>query len=182
MTEWREKKYRSDETWAMVRRAWESGETAQSCARRFDVGMDNLWRRRAKEGWERRTPDDRPPEPVEGWGRHAERKMAEFELRRDTERAVATALAEAMAGGAMDGVPLWHAGFVLAWREARLPPGATAGDRAWAIGRRDWTDGFWGEDGRLLAVTWLDELTLRHNRAEWREDAGLPDGAAEDWP
>jgi hypothetical protein len=181
MTSWRETKYRSDETWEQVRRAWESGETASSVARRFDVGIDNLWRRRAKEGWERRMPDDRPPEPVEGWNRYAERKLVEFELRRDMERAVAAALAEAMSGGGLDGVPLWHAGFVLAWRAEHLPPETAARDRAWAAGRRGWTSVFWDEDGRMLPLNRLDAITMRHNRAEWRAHAGLPDGAAETW-
>ncbi|MDZ4364641.1 hypothetical protein [Brevundimonas sp.] len=44
-------KIRSGHIWEEVRRAWEAGETAASVARRYDVGMDNLWRRRAKEGW-----------------------------------------------------------------------------------------------------------------------------------
>lgn len=182
MTEMNTRKIRPEAVWAEARKAWEGGETARSVARRYDVGVPALWKRREAEGWRRPYPAEGPVEPAEGWRMHAQRRLAEFEHRRDEMRAVATVLAEAMAGGGLDTVPLWHAGFVLAWREAHLPPGATAGDRAWAVGRRDWIDGFWGEDGRLLAVTWLDELTLRHNRAEWREDAGLPDGAAEDWP
>jgi hypothetical protein len=43
-------KLRSEETWAEVRRGWERGETGASLARRYDVGLANLWRRRAAEG------------------------------------------------------------------------------------------------------------------------------------
>ena len=56
--EYEDRKYRSDETWAEVRRAWEQGETGASLAKRYDVGLANLWRRRAAEGWERRKERD----------------------------------------------------------------------------------------------------------------------------
>ena len=182
MIEMNQRKIRPEAVWAEVRKAWEGGETARSVAKRYDVGVHTLWKRREAEGWKRPYPGAGPVEPAEGWNMHVQRKLAEFELRRDEVRAVATALAEAMAGGAMDGVPLWHAGFVLAWRAEHLPPETAARDRAWAAGRRGWTSVFWDEDGRLLPLARLDDLTLHHNRAEWREDAGVPDGAAEGWP
>ena len=65
---YRVRKLRSDETWAEVRRAWEAGETAALLARRYDVGLDNLWRRRASEGWERRRGAD-PAEADDGHAR-----------------------------------------------------------------------------------------------------------------
>lgn len=182
MTSWRESKYRSDDTWEQVRRAWESGETAQSCARRFQVGMDTLWKRRAKENWRRDRGEDPAPEPVEGWDRFAARKMDAFELRLESERALATALAQAMTGGPMDSVPLWHAGFVLGWRAEHLSPEAAARDRAWASAKPEWVQTLWDADGRLKPQETLDALTLRANREAWREDAGLPDGVAEGWP
>ena len=178
---YRVRKLRSDETWAEVRRAWEAGETAALLARRYDVGLDNLWRRRASEGWERRRGADPSPEPVEGWDRHAERRMAEFEVRLEETRMLATKLAEAMQGGPLDQTPLWHLGFVLTWREEALGPDVGVRDRAWAS-RYGWTWDLWDEDGRLHPLPHLDAVILEANRAAWREDAGLPDGAAEDWP
>jgi len=175
------RKLRSDDTWSEVRRAWEAGETAASLARRYDVGLANLWRRRASEGWERRERPDPEPEPVEGWERYAERRMVEFEQRLEETRLLATKLAEAMRGGPMDQTPLWHLGFVLAWREANLTPETAAHDRAWAS-RYGWTSGLWDEAGRLHPTPDLDAVTLESNREAWREDAGLPAGVAEDWP
>lgn len=178
---YRRRKLRSEDTWAEVRRAWEAGETAASLARRYDVGLDNLWRRRASEGWERRRTADPAPEPVEGWGLYAERRMAEFECRLEETRLLATKLAEAIQGGPLDETPLWHLGFVLAWREKALGPVTGARDRAWAS-RHGWTSALWDEAGRLHPVSQLDAVTLQANREAWREDAGLPAGAAEDWP
>lgn len=175
------RKLRSDDTWAEVRRAWEAGETAASLVRRYDVGLANLWRRRTAEGWHRRRAADPEPEPVEGWDRHAERKWSEFEYRREETRMLAVKLAEAMQGGPLEGVPLWHVGFVLAWRADRLPPDVAARDRAWAS-RHDWTGAMWDAAGRLQPLSELDAVTLEANRDAWREDAGLPDGVAEDWP
>lgn len=40
-------KIRDEDTWAEIRRGWEQGETGASLARRYDVGLANLWRRRA---------------------------------------------------------------------------------------------------------------------------------------
>lgn len=172
---------RSDEYWAEIRRAWEGGATGASLARRYDVGLANLWRRRAEEAWERTPKPDPVPEPVEGWERHAERKRDAFEHQLNETRAVATTLAGAMAGGGLDGVPLWHLGFVLKWREEHLTAETAARDRDWAR-RYGWTAGMWDADGRLESLKWLDGVTLHANRDAWREDAGLPEGAAGDWP
>lgn len=54
-------KIRSPETWRQVREAWEAGESGSSCARRFDVGLANLWRRRDAEGWTRPEPETVAP-------------------------------------------------------------------------------------------------------------------------
>lgn len=172
---------RSDEYWAEIRRAWEGGATGASLAKRYDVGLANLWRRRAEESWERKPQPDPVPEPVEGWERYAEKKRDEFAFRLEETRALATTLAESMAGGGLDGVPLWHLGFVLKWREAHLTAETAARDRDWAR-RHGWTGKMWDEEGRLEPLMWLDGVTLFANRDAWREDAGLPEGAAEDWP
>ena len=175
------RKIRSDDTWDEVRRAWEGGETGASLARRFDVGLDNLWRRRATEGWERRKEPDPVPEPPEGWDRYARGKMKAFQLQRDETRAVAVKLAEAMAGGPLVAVPLWHVGFVLAWRAEHLGDETAARDREGA-GQYGWTGRFWDADGRLRDLATLDAVTLEANSDAWRDDAGLPDGVAADWP
>lgn len=172
---------RSDEYWAEIRRAWEQGATGASLAKRYDVGLANLWRRRAEESWERVPKPDPVPEPVEGWERFAEKQRDAFEFRLGETRAVATKLAEAMAGGALEAVPLWHLGFVLKWREAHLTAETAARDRDWAR-RHGWTAGMWKETGELHHQAWLDGVTLQANRGAWREDAGLPAGVAEDWP
>lgn len=181
MTAWRETKFRDDETWAAVRRAWEDGETAASCARRFDVGLANLWRRRASEGWSRERPEDPTPEPVEGWTRYAARKQAEFERRLEDERATAECLLAAMSGGPIGDVPLWHLGFVLAWRAARSAPEVGAGDRELNAGQ-PWAAAIWGPDGTIRPQAVMDLALARLHREEWRREAGLPDGAAEGWP
>lgn len=183
MDEGRPRKLRSEDTWDEVRRAWEAGETGASLALRYDVGLANLWRRRASEGWRRRREADPRPEPLEGWDRYARRKLDEFEVRLEETRLLAGKLAEAMtAGGPLEGVPLWHVGYVLAWREERLGAETAKADRNWMTGRHEWARSFWRADGGLKAVGYLDAATLEANRAEWREDAGLPDGVAESWP
>ncbi|WP_162998088.1 hypothetical protein [Brevundimonas lutea] len=177
----REIKRRDAETWEAVRRAWEGGETAASCARRFDVGMANLWRRRAAEGWGRGRAPDPVPEPAEGWGRWARARLAAFEQERAEARRLAETLMAAMAGGPMDGVPLWDVGYVLDWRAGRLGPETAAADREWAR-KYPWMDAFWGEDGRLRRVSVLDRVVLTARRDDWRADMGLPEGAAVDVP
>ena len=175
------RKLRSHETWRAVRRAWEDGETGASLARRFDVGLANLWRRRASEGWERGRDEDPTPEPAQGWERYALGRMETFERGLEETRLLATALAKAMAGGSLKGVPLWHVGFVLTWRAEHLGAETAARDRNW-MGRHSWAGGVWDADGRLRNVGYLDAVTLTANRAAWREDMGLPEGAAEGWP
>jgi hypothetical protein len=181
MARWYQPKIRDRDTWDEVRRAWEGGETGASLARRYDVGLANLWRRRASEGWERGKAPDPVPEPPEGWDRYAQGKMKAFQLQRDETRAVAVKLAEAMAGGPLEAVPLWHVGFVLAWRAGHLGDETAARDREGA-GRHGWTGAFWDADGRLRDLETLDAVTLEANSDAWRDDAGLPDGAAADWP
>ena len=63
----------------------------------------------------------------------------------------------------------------------RLTAETAARDRDWAR-RHGWTQKMWDEHGRLEPLMWLDGVTLHANRDAWREDAGLPHGAAEDWP
>lgn len=181
MYEGHPRKLRCEDTWRAVRRAWEAGETGASLAQRYDVGLANLWRRRASEGWKRRATADPDPEPPEGWDGYARRKQAEFEYHLEEARLLAVKLAEAMQGGPLEQVPVWHLGFVLEWRTENLPPGTAAADRAWAI-RHGWTGAFWSESGWLHPLSYLDEVTLQANRDAWREDAGLPPGAAESWP
>lgn len=181
MARWYGAKIRDRETWDEVRRAWERGETGASLARRYDVGLANLWRRRAAEGWERRRGPDPVPEPPEGWDRYARGRMEAFQLRRDETRAVAVKLAEAMAGGPLEGVPLWHAGFVLAWRAEHLGAETAARDREGA-GKHGWTGRFWTTAGWMRELEVLDAITLEANRDAWRDEARLPDGRAEDWP
>ena len=180
------RKLRDHDTWGEVRRAWEAGETGASLARRYDVGLANLWRRRASEGWVRRKGPDPRPEPLEGWDRYAERQMGAFEHRRDETRLLARALAHAMQGGAMqggalDGVPLWHAGPVLIWRAEHLGPEVAAADRDY-FRKYAWADDFWDAEGRLEPLWVLDQVTLEANREAWREEVGLPPGVAEAWP
>ena len=181
MTAWRDAKFRDEETWAAVRRAWEDGETAASCARRFDVGMANLWRRRASESWERGRPADPAPEPVEGWGRYAARRQAEFDRRLEEERALAEALCRAMSGGPIGEVPIWHLGFLLAWRARHLAPEVSAGDRE-RNREQAWAAAIWAEDGAMRQQTAMDYQLTQLHRDEWRREAGLPDGAAPGYP
>jgi hypothetical protein len=181
MYEGQARKIRCEDTWRAVRRAWEVGETGASLAQRYDVGLANLWRRRASEGWKRRPPAEPDPEPAEGWHRYAQRKQAGFEYRREETRLLAVKLAEAMRGEPLAQVPVWHLGFVLEWRAENLPPDQAARDREWALSH-GWTAAFWSDTGWLHPLSYLDEVTLQANRDDWREDAGLPPGVAEAWP
>ena len=175
-------KFRSEETWAEVRRGWEQGETAASLARRYDVGLANLWRRRAAEGWGRAKERDPVPQPVGGWRGSAARKRGGCGFQLGETRRVAVKLAEAMAGGSLQQVPLWHLGFVLDWRAEHLTAETAARDRDWAR-RYGWTQEMWNEEtGRLYPLPWLDNITLRANAATFREDIGLPEGVEEGWP
>ena len=177
------RKIRSEEVWRQARRAWEGGETAASVARRFDVGLANVWRRRSSEGWSREAPEDRAPEPPEGWRRFAERRLAEFDEALARERALAGRLAAMMTGEPVEDAPLWHLGFVYRWRAEHLGPEVAAQDRARAAARGDpLAEAFWEADGGLRPLAELDHALVKLERAEWRAWAGLPDGAAEAWP
>ncbi len=181
--DWSDQKIRSDESWDEIRRCWEAGETGASLARRYQVGLANLWRRRASESWRRPERVDAKPEPVEGWDRWARARLDEFELRLAEQRALAMTLAEAMTGaGPPVGTPLWHVGFVLEWRAEHLGAEAAAKDRAWLMEKHPWAEGFWDEEGRLRRAGYVDMLILMANREAWREETGVPDGVAEDVP
>lgn len=157
MSRWNEPKIRSDETWAEVRRAWEGGETGASVARRYDVGLANLWRRRASEGWERRQPWDPEPEPVEGWDRYGDRKLEEWEAQLEATRALALDLIAALEGGPMD-CSVWHLGWVYRMRAERLGPETAAADRE-AAKDKPWADLFWKPEGGLWRQGRLDDET-----------------------
>ena len=86
------RKIRSDAVWAEVRKAWEDGETARSVARRYDVGVHALWKRREAEGWARPEPKAGPVEPAEGWGAYVQTRRDAFEARLADARALAEVL------------------------------------------------------------------------------------------
>lgn len=77
MDHYRLRKYRGPETWARVREAYCAGEPGPSVALRFDVGLANIRKKAAREGWTRRHvaeaidlkpirgEPDRPPPPWE---------------------------------------------------------------------------------------------------------------------
>ena len=175
----RGQKVRDDDTWRQVRRAWEGGETAQSCARRFDVGMDNLWRRRAKENWTRGRAEAPVPEPVIGWDRHAADLLHAFQDRMAEVRELALHLADTLAGRQIEDLNAWHLGFLIHQRAQRLGPETAAEDRAKALARGDdWVDDVWEADGRLKPLWVIDEALMRRFRDDWRRTQGLPDGVA----
>jgi hypothetical protein len=185
MSRWASPKIRSEETWAEVRRAWEAGETAASAAERYDVGLANLWRRRASERWRRgpgmRGDCDPSPIPPEGWDRHGERKLEAFVAQRDDARELARDMLRMMDGGPMETAPMWHVTFLYRWRADHLGAEVEALDRTRAEGR-PWAEAFWDDEGRLRPLWVLDEEMLRLHRAEWRGQMGLPDGEAEGVP
>jgi len=181
MTEGTGRKIRSEDTWDEVRRAWEGGETGASLARRYDVGLANLWRRRASEGWERRQEPDPAPEPPEGWDRYAERELDRFEARLKAERTLAMDLVRVMQGGPIGEAPLWHATFLYDWRARHLGAEVAAADRERARAH-PWADALWADDGRLKPLHQTDAIMLMLHRDVWREQVGLPKGAAEGVP
>lgn len=181
--DWSDQKIRSDESWAEIRRCWEAGETGASLARRYQVGLANLWRRRASENWTRPERVEDKPEPIEGWPRWARERLEVFERQMAETRAVAMTLADGMRGEDPPvGVPLWHVGFVLEWRAEHLGDAVAAKDREWLTGKHPWTEPFWDDEGRLGRSGYLDAVTLMANRDAWREEMGLPAGVAEDVP
>ena len=146
-----ERKYRSEETWWEVRRAWERGETAASLALRYDVGLANLWRRRAAEGWQRRREADPAPAPLEGWDRYAQRRMDEFEAHLTETRDLARQLCRVMRGDYPGDVSVWHLGFLLIFRAEHLGPETAAADRKDFDGER-WAPALWDATGALRAI------------------------------
>jgi transposase-like protein len=177
-----ERKVRDWDTWQAVRRAWEAGETAASVARRFDVGLANLWRRRACEGWERGRGPDPTPEPPQGWDRWADEQFERFLQRLAAERDVARALLAGLRGetGGRE-MPLWHVGFYYAWRAAELGAEVAEADRE-RCKAAPWASAVWDAQGRIRPQPHIDYALTRMHRADWRREVGLPDGVAEAWP
>lgn len=175
------RKIRPDSVWAEVRKAWEGGETARSVAKRYDVGVHALWKRREAEDWKRPDPKLGPVEPAEGWDALAERRMAEFEAKLAEVRELALVLWRAMEGERGLEMEAWHMGFVLHQRAERLGPQAAAEDRE-RYRDADWAFGVWDADGRLYPLSEIDWVMVRQFRDDWRRWAGLPPGAAEDLP
>ena len=164
----------------MIRRGWEQGETGASLAQRFEVGLANLWRRRASEGWRRAKPEDRVPEPLEGWSRHVAQALMAFEARLAEERLMAERLAGAMVGGSEGDLPLWHLGFIMHWRAGRLGPERAARDAE--IGRAtDWGAWVWNEDGALRPLDDIDHRLMQANREALRETLGGLPKTADRW-
>jgi hypothetical protein len=170
-------KIRSEQTWNEVRRAWERGETAASLALRYDVGLSNLWRRRAAEGWRRLRPDDPRPEPVEGWAQYARNQREAFDARLADVRDLAACLEGAMADDRLRAAPLWHIPWLYRRRADVLGPEAEARDRARARETdQPWAEAFWDADGRLRPLEVLDAEMARLHPEELREALGLPEG------
>lgn len=178
------RKIRCEDTWWEIRRAWERGETGASLALRYDVGLANLWRRRASEGWRRPRPgEDPPPEPVEGWVRHARRQREAFDLRLQDARDLAQCLVEAMRDERLMQAPLWHIPWLYHWRAERLGTEAAARDRDRARETgQPWAEAFWREDGSLRPLEDLDEEMARLHPEELRAELGLPQGVEMETP
>lgn len=175
------RKLRSEDTWAEIRRGWEQGETGASLAKRYQVGLANLWRRRASEAWVRRTEKDPIPEPLEGWDEYARRKYDAFEAEMEEVRVLAQSLLAFMRGEPMTEAPLWHLAFLFAFRAEHL--GAETAEQDWKrAGNQPWADCVWDRDGRLKPLASAEYAILQMHRDDWRRQMGLPDGAAEDYP
>lgn len=170
------RKIRSEAVWAAVREAWEAGETARVLAKRYDVGVHALWKRRQAEGWARPDPKAGPVEPAEGWDSYAQKKRDAFETRLEEVRELAGDLYRVLTSERVDEAPLWHLSFIYHWRAEHLGAQVAAADyqrakdRAWC--------GFWDDDGRLKSLSRMDREMMRLNREDWREEAGLPPGVA----
>lgn len=175
------RKIRPDAVWAEVRKAWEGGETARSVAKRYDVGVPALWKRREAEGWARPEPALGPVEPAEGWDAFAARERTRFGDDLERTRELALDLVRALKGGPIGEATLWHVGFLYRERAALLGPEVAAADREKARAHA-WGEAFWDAEGRLKPQWELDELMIRLHAKTWREAVGLPDGVAPDWP
>lgn len=174
----RRRKVVDEDTWAKVRRGWEQGETAASLAGRFQVGLANLWRRRASEGWVREPPESRTPVPLEGWEAYARERREAFETQIRNEREMAEALTAFMAGGPLEDAPLWHLGFLMHWRARHLGEATAQAD--YADNRNaPWVEAVWDAEGALRPLADIDQRLLVLSRKAWRRLVGLPDGAAE---
>ncbi len=167
----------SEETWMMIRRGWEQGETAQSLAKRFEVGLANLWRRRAAEDWSRAAPEDRKGEPLEGWQRHVDERVRAFQDGLERERLMARRLAGALTGDGRGDMPLWHLAFVMHWRAEHLGDDVARADRE-RLRAEDWASCVWREDGRLWPLDYADLALMRMHRQDMKEELDLPEAAA----
>jgi hypothetical protein len=175
------RRIRPEAVWAEVRKAWEGGETARSVARRYDVGVHALWKRREAEGWRRPDPAYGPVEPAEGWSDYAAGRWDAFAARLAEERDLARALAAALVGRRPEDVPLWHLPFVMQWRAEHLGPEAAADDRARNLDQA-WAAVIWDADGRMGLLETMTRALARLYRDDWRAQEKLPDWAAPDWP
>ena len=160
----------------MIRRGWEQGQTGASLAQQFDIGLANLWRRRASEGWRRKPPEDRVPEPLEGWTRHVDTRVSEFEDQLARERMIAERLAGALTGGGAGDVPLWHLGFLARWRAEHLGPEAARADRERFVDQ-DWAVCVWDEDGAIRPQDACDRALMKAHRQDLLDELGLPEAA-----
>lgn len=173
------RKIRSEAVWAEARKAWEGGETARSVARRYDVGVPALWKRREAEGWTRPDPNASaaPVEPAEGWGRHVQARRQAFNDRLREARDLAECLVEAMQDERLMRAPHWHIPWLYRWRAKHLGPEAAARDRARAVeAGYPWAEAFWRGDGTLKPLDVMDEDMARLHPNEFREALGVPDG------
>ena len=180
MTKGIHRKIRSEAVWAEARKAWEDGETARSVARRYDVGVPALWKRREAEGWKRPDPamSMKPVEPAEGWARHVQGRREDFQQRLDAARDLAECLVDAMTDERLMRAPHWHIPWLYHWSAEHLGPQAAAQDRARAVeAGHPWAETFWRPDGTLRPLHVMDDDMARLHPEAFREALGLPEGA-----
>jgi len=175
------RRIRPDAVWAEVRKAWEEGETARSVARRYDVGVPALWKRREAEGWKRPDPQAGPVEPAEGWEAVASRRMTRFLTDLETQRELALGLLAVLEGGRPEDMSAWHLGFYYRWRAERLGEAVAAADRE-RVADQDWAEAIWDADGRLRPQWQIDLKLMRMHRDDWCHPVGLPVDVAPDVP
>ena len=175
------RRIRPDAVWAEVRKAWEEGETARSVARRYDVGVPALWKRREAEGWKRPDPQAGPVEPAEGWEAVASRRMTRFLTDLETQRELALGLLAVLEGGRPEDMSAWHLGFYYRWRAERLGEAVAAADRE-RVADQDWAEAIWDADGRLRPQWQIDLKLMRMHRDDWCHLVGLPVDVAPDVP